>query len=118
MTLGPLWRVKLKTAMGSPFARNAEAPVNARRLDMLYQKVHYGHPPVLRLAFGYYAATFNRMPLLSYSKICRAAIQFEKKNQVDRERPFFLGLHNLKIYTVLIKNHLRLPYGVRDWWYD
>lgn len=72
----------------------------AQRLKKEFQEVQSGHMPVLGLVYCCYAAPYDLMPYLSFSKIRRSIDKIENKNRVDGGGPFFFGGHNRQFYEV------------------
>lgn len=77
-----------------------------------------GHPPVIGLAYGSYAAPYDRMPLLSFSKWRRITIRLEYKNRADGRGPLFLIWHNQEFYAVPKKELSHLFAWIPEWWRD
>lgn len=80
--------------MDVPYTRDPGELVYAQRLDKLYQEVHVGRPAVFVVGYCYYAALYDRMQFLRYSKLWRESIMFEYKTRADVKGPFFLYWHN------------------------
>lgn len=90
-----------------PYACDPEELVYAERLEKLHEELQSGHPQVSVLAY-------HRLQFLSYSTLCWGTVKFECKIRADEERPFFLGFHNQKFYTVPKEERSRLYVGVPE----